>query len=164
MGVTVTKDATSSLLKDIKRLTQTQVLVGVPDTTSGRQDPGQPITNASVGYINEFGSPARNIPARPHLIPGVRDAMADTIPRIMQKGAERVLAGQSDAVDKTMNGVGLTAQAAVRRKITDVLSPPLAPRTLAGRQARGHKGETPLIDTGQYLRSITHVLRRGKGK
>lgn len=70
MTITVLKDETETVLRNISALTGRRVLVGIPESTAERGD--TKINNAMLGYIHEFGSPARNIPARPFLLPGVR--------------------------------------------------------------------------------------------
>lgn len=165
MSVTITKDAVAEVLKQVRELTHKEVLVGIPDAYAGRKpDEGesQPISNAEIGYLMEFGSPAANIPARAHLVPGVEDAL-DPITKRLRAGAKAAIDGKPRAADQAMHAVGLTAQASVQRKITDGPFEPLSPKTLAKRRARGRTGEKPLIDTGQYRRAITYVIRP-KGK
>ncbi|MBU9534714.1 hypothetical protein KTE49_30225, partial [Burkholderia multivorans] len=58
-------DRLDEVLKSISGLMQKEVLVGVPDSTAGRKDEGEPLSNAEIGYILEHGSPANNIPERP---------------------------------------------------------------------------------------------------
>lgn len=161
-GVLTSRDKVDQILKSIRSLTKTEVLVGVPDINAGR-DPepgegGQPLSNAEIGYLMETGVPEKNIPARPFLIPGVREAV-EPIGKQMESGARKSLTGDTQAIDATMNKVGLIAQNAVRMKITDGPFAPLAPKTLAKRRAKGRTGEKPLLDTGQLRQSITYVIR-----
>ena len=65
----ITIDKVGQVLKSIHTLETNRVLVGIPQEKNARND-GQ-MTNASIGYIQENGSSANNIPARPFLIPGV---------------------------------------------------------------------------------------------
>ncbi len=69
-GVTIRADNAQSILDALKSLTKKDVLVGIPAEDSDRDD--VPFGNAGIGYINEYGSPAQNIPPRPHLVPGVK--------------------------------------------------------------------------------------------
>ena len=160
-GVTISKDETASLLKAIKALTSKQVLVGVPDSTAEREpvegeSPG--LSNAAIGYIQEKGAPEANIPARPFLEPGVAGAK-DQIAARFKSGAKSALTGDLEAVDATLNAVGLMGQNAARAKITDGPFAPLKPSTLANRKRRGRSGERPLIDTSQLRRALTYVIR-----
>ena len=90
MGVKITIDKVEDVLRAVKTLTRQQILVGVPSENAERQDdPGakpSPINNAQLAYVQEFGSPAQNIPARPFLIPGVEDAMPKLLPNVRCAG------------------------------------------------------------------------------
>lgn len=165
MSVKVTKDNTKAFFKSLKALTDKQVLVGIPSNTAGRQpEPGEPadINNATIGYLMENGSPAANIPERPHLKEGVA-SVTDQIVARYKAGAKAVLDGRSGSLDPTHVAVGLIAQNAVRAKITTGPFAPLAQSTLAKRRSRGRTGTKPLIDTGQYRAATTFVVRP-KGK
>lgn len=157
MTVKITKDGVPDLLKAIKALTSKEVLVGIPDTGAGRDDDA--ISNAEIGYLMETGSPAQNIPERPHLVPGVEDAR-DKIERRLKAGAQVALSGKVAEVDATLTAIGITAENAVKSKITAGPFAPLSPKTIAKRKAKGRTGTKPLIDTGQYRRAITHVVRK----
>jgi hypothetical protein len=131
-GVTRTVDNTAKVMAAFDALTRSDVLVGVPQDKSGRKQ--GPITNASLAYIHEFGSPARNIPARPFLYPGIRKAR-EAIAARMRQGAQQALKGDQGAVDRTLNAVGMLARNAVVRAITDPSPPfvPLKPATIRAR-------------------------------
>lgn len=160
-NVAIKIDRVAQVLKGLKELSETKVLVGIPSTKAMRQD--EPITNAAIGYINEHGSPEANIPARPHMVPGIR-SVKDQIVGMMLKAGRFALDGQASKVRATLNAVGSVASNAVKAKLTAGLTPPLAQSTIAGRMRR-HKNRKdtnpkPLIDTGKYLRAITWVLRK----
>lgn len=158
MTVKITKDRVPELVKAIRDLTSKEVLVGIPDTAAGRDD-GDAISNAEIGYLMETGSPTQNIPPRPHLVPGV-ESVSDKIAKRMRSGAEAALAGKKADVDATLTAVGIVAENAVKAKITDGPFAPLSPKTIAKRKAKGRTGTKPLVDTGQYRRAITHVVRK----
>lgn len=162
-GVKITQDQLHNILDTVERLTENEVLVGVPATKTDRDSEEKtPITNAAIGYINEFGSPSQNIPARPHLFPGIRDVQ-ERISARLRTAARSALMGNVQAVEAAQNAVGLMCQNSVRAKITAGLSPALSPRTIEARQTRKiapRMGTMPLIDTGIYRRAITYVLRR----
>lgn len=165
MGVTVTKDIVADVLRRVKELTKSEVLIGIPDANAERSsDEGDktPITNAGIGYVMEFGSPAQNIPARPFLIPGVENMRDAAIARLKVAG-DKALSGQKSDIEKELAKVGILGQSAVRAKITDGPFQPLAPRTIKAREARGRTGIKPLIDTGQLRQSVSFVVRQ-KGK
>ncbi|CAN0620502.1 conserved protein of unknown function [Burkholderia multivorans] len=152
-------DRLDEVLKSIAGLVQKEVLVGVPDSTAGRKDDGEPISNAEIGYIQEHGSPANNIPARPHLVPGVQDAQPKFTPQL-QKGVEAALDGDLEQVDRRLGSAGLIAQNSVRAKVNSNIAPELADSTLEARRRRGVTRENTLVDSGQYRNSITYVIRK----
>lgn len=152
-------DRLDEVLKSIAGLAKQEVLVGVPDSTAGRKDDGEPLSNAEIGYIQETGSPANNIPARPHLVPGVQDARPKFEPQL-QKGAEAALDGDLEQVQRRLNLAGIAAQNSVRAKVNSNIAPQLAESTLEARRRRGVTRENTLVDTGQYRNSITYVIRK----
>ncbi|MEX6506963.1 hypothetical protein [Jiella sp. M17.18] len=166
MGLKV-KDspAMKELFKAISRLDKTRVLVGIPAEKAGRDD-GSPLNNAEIGYIQEFGAPEQNIPARPFLIPGVAGAKEKFTPHL-KAAAKLALSGKVENIDVPLHRAGLVAQNAVHNKIEQGPFVPLAPATLYKRKHRKEAprdGEKPLIDKGELLRSVTYVVtQRRKG-
>lgn len=142
-------------------LTERRVLVGVPAATAPRQgDDGRqgPINNAALGYIQEFGSPEANIPARPFLVPGVRNATGPITDRLKIAAQAALRGADASALDRQLHAIGITARDAVQQEITDGQFVPLAPSTIANRRRRGRTGDKPLIDTGQLRQAITYVV------
>jgi len=160
MNVKVTKDSLKDVLRSIHGLVSKEVLIGIPQSGDARKN-GEPIGNAEIGYIQETGSPANNLPARPFLAPGVEDALPKA-EKQLERGAQGALNGHIDAGDKAMHAAGLIAQSSVRAKIQSNIPPPLAPSTLADRRRRGRTGTIPLIDTGQLRNAVTYVIRKKK--
>lgn len=163
LGMTTTVDKVDDLVRSVERLASREVLVGIPAGSARAPEPGekgQPLDNATIGYIMENGSPAANIPARPFLVPGIRSAQ-DQIADKLGQAAKAALTGSDVLVDAKLTAAGLVAENAVKRKITDGPHTPLAPGTIAGRRRRKppRMGTKPLIDTGQLRRSVTHVIR-----
>lgn len=155
-SIRVTRDEVKNVITNIEAMTGKRVLIGIPDANAGRKD--GPMTNAALGYIHENGSPARNIPARPFLIPGVEEAAPKAI-EAMKKFAAQGLTDPA-AVDKGLNAAGLIAQASVKNRIRNGVGfAPLSEKTLAQRKAQGKSGTKPLIRTGQLLNSITYVVK-----
>lgn len=166
--VKVTKDRTAALKAAIKALIQDRVLVGIPSEKAFRdpdpEDPNPQLNNAEIGYLNEFGAPDANIPARPHLVPGTRKVLPK-IEKLYRAAAIKALDGDAAAVHEANGKVGFTATSSIKGYITDGIAPPLAESTIRDRKRRGRDGETPLLDTGQYRRNIDFVIRAaGKGK
>lgn len=160
--VRVIQDKTAKLRDALRALQRDVVLVGIPADESSRNDDA-PIGNASIGYIQENGSPVNNIPARPFLVPGVQ-SVADRCAELMAAGAAEMLDGGAAAIEKANNKAGLVAQAAVKNTLRAGEGfPPLADATLAARKRAGFTGTKPLIWTGQLLNSITYVIRKRNG-
>ncbi|EIP4525569.1 TPA: hypothetical protein ACTDM3_004473 [Salmonella enterica subsp. enterica] len=184
-GVTTRVDNAQAILDALKSLTKKDVLVGIPAEDSDRDD--VPFGNAGIGYINEYGSPAQNIPPRPHLLPGVKSVEEQTVPQL-KAAAQAALDGNAAGAERALNRAGTLAANGVRRYMTITGFTPLADSTVEARARRGRKGAkaelarrsadgklnainpdsgqlisnenvSPLIDTGQYRRAITHVVR-----
>lgn len=153
-GMQMITDALPDLLRRLAAVAQRDVLVGVPAGEARDDGP----SNAEIGYQNEFGSPANNIPARPHLLPGVA-AVQDKVAAKLTRAADAAATGRPSDAERHLHAAGLLAQNSVRRTLATTAYRPLSERTLAERRARGRTGTKPLIDTGQYRRSITYVVR-----
>lgn len=155
-GLTVRIDSAQSILDALKTLANKDVLVGIPESKNERDDGD--IGNAAIGYINENGSPAQNIPPRPHLKPGIRSVEQDFMPHL-KSAARKALEGDAEGAVTSLDRAGTVAANGVKRYITITGFTPLADATIANRIRRGRTGNKPLIDTGEYRRSITHVVR-----
>lgn len=159
-GISITADNLEAVVKAIHQLTGDEILVGIPQANAARRnDDNTSITNAEIGYIQETGSPAMNLPARPFLVPGI-EAVQKLIAAKLEKAARAALDGSSDDVEKAFIAAGLVGQNGVRAQINDGDFAPLAEATLAARQRRGRTGTKPLIDTGQLRNSVTYVIRK----
>jgi hypothetical protein len=172
-GVVTVIDNTRRLTQALDVLANTRVMVGIPAANDERED-GE-VTNAMIGYWMENGIPERNVPARPHLGPGVKDARNKVTDYLKQAG-RLALDGRPDAVTRAYMAAGQTAVTAIKARIRAGIPPPLADSTLRRRasrrkgarlelaaraagQAPSNDHVTPLINTGQYLAAITFVLR-----
>lgn len=156
----ITTDNVAKVLSSIQELAGKQVLVGIPASKAEREEGNtEPINNAQLGYIHEYGAPASNIPARPFLIPGVARAQ-ESINNHLQKAAKAAMSGNDEKVDTELNATGLIAQAGARNEINNGDFEALSPVTLAARRKRGRTGDKPLIDTGQLRNAITYVIRK----
>lgn len=148
----------------LRSLGRDRVLVGIPAETAFREpepgEPPSPVNNAQLGFIHQFGSPAKNIPARPFLPEGVRDVQKP-IAVALEDAARKTMAGKGASADQVLHKVGLIAQEGVKKRIKTGPFVSLHPQTLAARRRKGRKGTKPLIDTAQLLNSITYVVRDG---
>ena len=158
----VTKDGVPALMASIKALTKDRVLVGIPAEKADREpDPSDPkpdLNNAEIGYLNEFGAPEQNLPARPHLVPGIQRALPK-IEEAYKAAATKALGGDQAAVKSAETKVGFIATSSVKLLIAEGLSPPLSEATLDERKRRGVTRTNPLQDTGQYRNNIDFVIR-----
>lgn len=157
-GTLTINDKMPALLKAMSLLVQSEVLVGIPAQTTERSD-GEPINNATLGYIHENGAPAAGIPARPFLVPGVAAAEEDVADQLA-KGATAALAGDKTGIDQRLHAAGLIATSSVKNGINAGIDPALADATIAARQRKGRTRTTPLVDTGAFRESIKYVVRR----
>lgn len=164
-GMRVVLDKLPEFRAAMKMLQSEAVYIGVAQENDARKD-GGPIGNATIGYINENGSAAANIPARPHLVPGVakvQDKLADEL----GAGAKALLNGRPDAVATSYTRAGLLAKNSVQDLIQKQEGfAPLAKTTLRTRKTRKkapRQGEQALIDKGEYLQTIkAHIRKRAK--
>lgn len=156
-GMRTGVDNVQSILDALDTLTNKEVLVGIPEAKDEREGEGE-FGNAGIGFINENGSPAQNIPPRPHLKPGVQAAETEFMPHL-RAAALKALEGNAEGAVTSLDRAGMVAANGVKRYITITGFIPLADATIANRLRRGRTGNKPLIDTGEYRRSITHVVR-----
>ncbi len=161
MSLKITKDNTAQVLSAIQEMAGRHVVVGIPSEKAQRID--EEDTNAQIGYVNEFGSPAKNIPARPFLIPGI-DQASEKCANVLGKFAKQVF-HDAAAIDRGLNAAGIIAVSSVKNRIKAGEGfAPLSERTLAERKQAGFKGTKPLIHTGQLLNSITYVVRENTNR
>ncbi|TJZ75584.1 hypothetical protein [Chitiniphilus eburneus] len=129
--VKITIDDVGKVLGAIGELAAKQVLVGIPSSTAGRDDDG-PINNAEIGYVQEHGSPANNVPARPFLVPGVKDEM-EPISRQLKRASQSALDGDKTKSEMALKTAGLLGERGARGKISSNIAPALKPSTIANR-------------------------------
>ncbi|MHA6574555.1 hypothetical protein [Pseudomonas yamanorum] len=160
MSVRITTDNVAKVLASIQDLASKQVLAGIPASKAERKEGDEePINNAQLGYLHNYGSPAQNIPAREFMGSGIELAR-ESIDNHLKKAAKAAMDGNSEKVDVELNATGLVAQAGLRSRINSGEFEALSPVTLAARRKRGRTGDKPLIDTGQLRNSLTYVIRK----
>lgn len=167
--VEIEEDNTQKLSAAMQALGGYEVLVGIPEAF-GPPIPGG-ITMAALGYIHETGAPSINLPARPFLRPGVKNSASRWQPKLAT-AAQAALTNNEPATMAALGQAGIIASNAVKRTIQDGIPPPLKPDTVRRRRKRTPGSRylrkaktiadvTPLIDTGNLLRSITYVVVKG---
>lgn len=165
----VESDFTKQFNEVIKKFRSDKVLVGIPEDTDDRKTEvaDGPLGNAALLAINEFGSPMNNIPPRPVMAIGIRNAqeeIAEQFKICAQSVLTAVIKGGSalSAIDNHYQRAGIIASTSVKKAINsqEGIDGP-AESTLSSRRSRGFKGVKALIVTGQMRNAITYVLRGG---
>lgn len=117
---------------------------------------------AEVAAQNEFGNPNKHIPARPFMRPTISEKRQEWA-NISKQGAEQILKGNYD-IGQVLELLGLKAAGDIRKKITQITSPPLAQSTIDARLAKRANKSTvgnltkPLIDTGIMMNTLTNSV------
>jgi len=111
---------------------------------------------AYVAAIQEYGSPANSIPARPFMRPTATEQETKWAD-IAAKGAVRVIEGKSTGF-KVLDTIAQVAEADVVDKIESITQPPLSPITLGARKYRKEGKKV----TGATIGEIAGLLKEGK--
>ena len=155
----------------IKRFEKDEILVGIPESKTERSETesGEPITNAAILAINHFGSEVNNIPPRPVLAIGIRNAQKE-IAEQLSLAVKNGLRHGISATDTYYNRAGIIASNSCKKVINEqdgIL--PAAESTLKARKRpgfggrkNGFQGDKSLLVTGQMRNAITYVLKGGK--
>ncbi|MBM4311674.1 MAG: hypothetical protein FJ119_12115 [Deltaproteobacteria bacterium] len=157
-GWKVTTDKVARVMQDIKAMTADDLFIGIPASNTNRKDGA--MTNAAIGYQNEYGSAVNNIPPRPFLVPGV-DAVRDTVTAEIAKGLGRSFNNPS-AMATALERSGIKAVNSVKAHIRKLGKYPADSPTVRARKAKGFKGTAILRVTGSLINSITYVVKRAK--
>jgi hypothetical protein len=183
-----------SLADAVGALAKKEVLVGIPAEHSSRQTPsddninnaellyiqshgvrkaemraemqkhidaGKKYSEAHSLYIQSHGSPLWHIPPRPVLEPSI-EASKEPIAKQLQGAAVAAIDGNAQEVDNALHKAGMVAENAAKAWFENPQNgwPPNSPKTIAMKGS-----DSPLIDTGEMRKAITHVVRnRGEGE
>lgn len=172
------RDRLPELRRQLLALAKKEVLVGFPDGGPTRTD-NAAITNASLAYVHNTGSPAAGIPQREFMTSGIKtqeDRLTDMLSRLLKS----VIQGRTADIDKGYHRIGAVAVSAIKNRISAGVPPPLAESTLLARANRKHgsrkgaKAELasraagnapstdlakPLLDTAQMRNAVAYVVR-----
>ena len=159
--VTKTVDNLAKVAAGIRLLAETRVMVGFPQDADKPRKDGEPINNATLGYIHDNGAPEAGIPARPFMRPGIKDS-ATEVQRRFKLAGKAALDAKPDSAMRQMEAAGMIAASAVKARINSNIQPALADSTLAARKRRGVKRTNTLVDTGQMRNAVTYVVRKVK--
>lgn len=125
-------------------------------------------TTASVGYIAEFGSIKKNIPARPIMTP-TNAEQKEAWAKIVEFEIRKIFKGEQ-TLDGALEVLGLQVEGAYRKKIKSIMEPPLAESTVKARVRLRNQGREnkiteitstfrkPLVFDGILLNSVTHAV------
>lgn len=171
-----TANAELELLKRIKEIQRTEILVGIPESKAAR--PEGEMNNPTLLYIHTKGSPLHNLPARPVVEPALEDEM--NVARItddLRKVVDLVFANKFGQARKQMKATGKDAanmirmwfvdpknnwepntRATVLRKLKK-LGKKKRTQMIAEYDAGNDRIDKPLIDTGELRKSITYVVK-----
>lgn len=178
----VTGRGMQQIADDLRLLAGLELLVGVPEDKSQREDPdSKDISNAALLYIHENGAPEQNIPSRPSMGPAIaenQDFIAESLAGI----ARKVVRGDQSAMELGYTRLGVRLVSAIKNKINDGVPPPLAESTLRQRARKGTPGgrkgaqaelerrargeapgtdlAKPLVATSEMRESVTYVIRK----
>lgn len=154
----VTEDFTDQFNENVKKFKADTVLVGIPQDESARNETDA-INNATLLAINEFGSPMQNIPPRPVMAIGIRNAQ-EAIAQQFKLAAQNVLSKGFAALNTFYERAGIIASNSVKKAINsqEGFDGP-SQATLDAREAAGFAGKKALIVTGQMRNAITYVVK-----
>lgn len=161
-------DAGEQMRKRIARLVKSEVLVGIPSDKAERKDEEGEVAkdgpnNAMLGYVHNYGWPSLNIPARPFMEPGIKNAQG-VISANFKASAIAIMENKPEEASDHLEAAGIAAQTSIQEKITDGPFVALSDRTIAARERRAKKKGTeapdkPLMDTGQLRASISYIVK-----
>lgn len=130
------------------------VRVGIRDDGTGGSRADSDLRNVDLAFIHEFGT--AKIPERSHFRAAF-DENRDKLSRLTKKLQAQVFKGNM-TMKQALAIIGEQQIINIKKKIRSGIPPPLSPVTIARR--KGKKGKaTPLIDTGEYINSITAEVK-----
>jgi hypothetical protein len=185
--ITLTEDGDGErfIKEAMGTLSNAKVYVGIPQAETTRESQKNEVTNAGLLFIHTNGSPLRHIPARPVIEPSI-EANHEQIESGLHATAALVLDGKTSEANQMLQKVGTlgannakkwftdsrngwrqNAPETIRRKLSkltgkrlrkalDVLASVDENMPLVGTTALDEIN-TPLIESGQMRRAITHV-------
>ena len=142
------------VMRGLTSFTDMDVIFGFIEDKNEERQKGDPLTNATLGYIHEYGSPAAHIPKRPFLQPAFERKREWAIKQV--RGAILdALSGNRQALKNTLTIVGTGFRDQAKANIREQYKmKPLSEETLEMRRRRGLERTKALIDTGQLLNAI----------
>lgn len=137
------------VLASLRQTEKAQVKVGVLGSS-----------DSEIAYratVNEFGAPEAGIPERSFLRKTF-DTKQNELRSVQRSALEKIVAGKL-TVEGGLKLIGEWFASEVKKTITETVSPPNAPSTIAA------KGSShPLIDTGAMRQAISYEVDLNGGK
>ena len=121
---------------------------------------GTPV--AYVATIQEYGSPMNGIPPRSFMRTTIAEKENEWA-KLARSGAKAIIA-ENASPKMVMTGLGLAASGDIRKKITEINSPPLKASTIAARKRKLSKGKEvggltkPLVESSLMLTTLTSTV------
>lgn len=152
-----------NLEKAISELENISVKVGWFERNKYLDNKSTPVS--FVAAQNEFGNPAKNIPARPFMRPA---AIKNKIlwDKVAEKGIKEAIKGVN-SFNNGMKLLGDKVAGDIRKEIKLVFEPPLKQSTISARLAKKKNKKKiglltkPLIDSGIMLDTVTSEVEKG---
>ena len=144
VSVKVRKDIYKKVKKNLEKFSKKDLLVGVPQEKSQREDGDRSISNAELMFIHTNGSPARNIPKRPTIEPTIAENKKE-ISSKFKAAILKILQDKGDGMTD-LEKIGLWVVNKIKAKFGSDELAPNAPATI---KAKG--SDRPLIDTTQVI-------------
>ena len=144
----------NQVMRGLMSLTDVDVIFGFIEDKNEERQKGDPLTNATLGYIHEYGSPAAHIPKRPFLQPAF-ERKRDWAVKQLRSAVLEAIDGNKAALKTALTLVGTAFRDQAKANIIEQYKMvPLSEETLEARRRRGLKRTKALIDTGQLLNAI----------
>lgn len=156
-GVTDIDLGFNKIIMDLLKTNNAEILIGVQEGSLTKvQSKGDRIQESGISIAqyaaeNEFGT--NRIPER-SFMRSTMDEKASAIQRVIRISIGKVIDNVLQ-LDKAYNQIGLAIAGLIQKKIRDIVTPPNSPYTIALK-----KSSKPLIDFGQMIASIRHVVRK----
>lgn len=176
--------------QQMKSLTETEILVGIPEEKAPRfEGKGknkkfiQGMNNATLLYIHTNGSDLNHLPPRPVVEPALEaSGNKERIEADLKRIAELILSGQLNDAKKMMTVTGRDAVNMIQNWFEDPRNnwPPNAPGTVKAKLRKKTKSKKKrkelfneyeagepdinrvLIDTGQMRNAMTYVIKENE--
>lgn len=114
------------------------------------------LSNAEIGTIHEFGAPGANIPER-SFIRSTFSANQRKYAALAEKLGMAVFQNRG-TIRGALEILGATMESDIKATIRAGIPPPLAQATIDRRSLRKKDREIPLIDTREFINSISHTV------